>query len=145
MRINTTRFGRLEIDLHERLLFPAGILGLEECREWVLLADAENDALGWLQSTARREIALAVVSPRRFVPGFQLRVARSELAPLELADSRQAQVLVIVGKNETKITLNLKAPLVINLQRRVGRQVVANNDYPVRYELASPRKLLKTA
>src|SRR5947209_4673151 len=62
MRINTTRFGRLEIDVHERLLFPAGILGLEDCREWVLLADAENEALGWLQSTARREIALAVVA-----------------------------------------------------------------------------------
>jgi flagellar assembly factor FliW len=145
MRINTTRFGRLEIDPHERLVFPAGILGLEDCREWVLLADAENDALGWLQSTARREIALAVVSPRRFVPGFQLRVARSELAPLELADVRLAQVLVIVGKNETIITLNLKAPLVINLLRRVGRQVIANNNYPVQYELASPRTLLKTA
>src|SRR3977135_2307667 len=70
MRINTTRFGRLDIDPHERLLFPLGILGLEDCCEWVLLADAENDALGWLQSTARREIALAVVSPRRFVPGY---------------------------------------------------------------------------
>jgi flagellar assembly factor FliW len=145
MRINTTRFGRLEIHPHERLVFPAGILGLEDCREWVLLADAENDALGWLQSTARREIALAVVSARRFVPGFQLRVARSELAPLELADVRLAQVLVIVGKNETTITLNLKAPLVINLLRRVGRQVIANNNYPVQYELASPRTLLKTA
>src|SRR6266700_1496027 len=33
MRINTTRFGRLEIDPHERLVFPAGILGLEDCRE----------------------------------------------------------------------------------------------------------------
>jgi flagellar assembly factor FliW len=110
-----------------------------------LLADADNDALGWLQSTARREIALAVVSPRRFVTGYQLRVAKSELAPLELAELRQAQVLVVVGKSETSITLNLKAPLVINLPRRQGRQVVANNDYPVQYELSSPRKWLKSA
>ena len=50
---------------------------------------------------------------------------------------QDAKVLVIVGKNERSITLNLKAPLVINLDRRLGRQVVANNDYPVQYELSS--------
>ena len=72
-------------------------------------------------------------------------LAKSELAPLELAEIRQAQVLVVVGKSETSITLNLKAPLVINLPRRQGRQVVANNDYPVQYELSSPRKWLKSA
>ncbi|HEV2973179.1 MAG TPA: flagellar assembly protein FliW [Pirellulales bacterium] len=145
MWINTTRFGRLEVGANDRLLFPAGILGLEDCREWVLLADAENDALGWLQSTARREIAVAVISPRRFVAGYQLRVSRSELAPLELTEPRQAQVLVIVGKNEGTITLNLKAPLVVNLQRHLGRQVIANNDYPIQYELNVTRRLLKTA
>ncbi len=151
MNISTTRFGRLELKTEELLVFPSGILGLEDCREWVLLADAENDALGWLQSTTRREVALAVVSPRRFVPGYQARISRSELAPLDLADVRQAQVLVVVGKNEGGITLNLKAPLVINLQRRTGRQVIANGEQPIQFELASPaavvreRSLLKTA
>lgn len=151
MNISTTRFGRLEIKSEELLVFPSGILGLEDCREWVLLADAENDALGWLQSTTRREVALAVVSPRRFVPGYQARISRSELAPLDLADVRQAQVLVVVGKNERGITLNLKAPLVINLQRHMGRQVIANGEQPIQFELAGPtavvreRSLLKTA
>jgi flagellar assembly factor FliW len=145
MRINTTRFGRLDLDPKDRLRFPAGIVGLEDCQEWVVLADAGNDALGWLQSASRREIALPVVSPRRFVPNYQLRVARGELAPLELAALRDAHVIVIVGKNDSGITLNLKAPLVINLALRLGRQVIANNDYPIQFELHSPRRLLKTA
>jgi flagellar assembly factor FliW len=151
MNISTTRFGRLDVKSEELLVFPAGILGLEDCREWVLLADADNDALGWLQSTTRREVALAVVSPRRFVPGYQARISRSELAPLDLADVRQAQVLVIVGKNDRSITLNLKAPLVINLQRHMGRQVIANGEQPIQFELAGravatrDRSLLKTA
>jgi flagellar assembly factor FliW len=150
MFIQTTRFGRLEIASHDVLVFPAGVPGLEDCREWVLLADSGNDALGWLQSTTRREIALAVVSPRRFVAGYQIRMARSELAPLELTEVREAQVLVIVGKNDRGITLNLKAPLVINLVRRLGRQVVANGDQPIQYELGAVQPIaqvprLKTA
>ena len=135
MRIRTTRFGPLDIEPEDILGFPAGLLGLEDCRHWVLLADATNDALGWLQSTSRAEVALAVVSPRRFVPDYQFRVYRSELLPLELARTQDAQVLAIVGKNERSITLNLKAPVVINLHRRLGRQVIANGDHPVQFEL----------
>ena len=143
MDIKTTRFGTLAIEADDVLDFPAGMLGLEGCRQWVLLADAQNDVLGWLQSTSQPEVALAVVSPRRFVPDYQVRIARSELAPLALEEVRQAKVLVIVGKNEQSITLNLKAPLVINLRHRVGRQVITNSDHAVQHELARETQPLK--
>ncbi len=135
MEIQTTRFGKLGIEAGDVLVFPTGILGMELCRQWVLLADAQNDALGWLQSTTHPEVAFAVVSPRRFVPDYQLRVARSELTPLLLDQVNEAKVLVIVGKNELAITLNLKAPLVINLDKRLGRQVVSNGELPLQFEL----------
>ena len=143
MDIQTTRFATVAIEADDILHFPAGLAGLEDCRHWVLLADAVNDALGWLQSTSRPEVALAVVTPRRFVPDYQVRLARVELAPLAIMQVQDAKVLVIVGKNERSITLNLKAPLVINLDRRLGRQVVANNDYSVQFELSSEATLLK--
>jgi flagellar assembly factor FliW len=146
MKIETTRFGSVEIEPDDLLQFPAGLLGLEHCRHWVLLADAENDALGWLQCTSRAEIAFAVVCPRRFVPEYQVRISRGELSPLELAEVREAQVLAIVGKNERGITLNLKAPVVLNLPRRLGRQVITNGDQPIQYPLVSaPATLRKTA
>ena len=146
MHISTTRFGTLKIEADDLIHFPKGVLGLEDCRHWVLLADSQNDSLGWLQSVSHEEIALAVVSPRRFVPGYQLRVYKNELAPLELKQVTQAQVLVVVGKNDRAITLNLKAPLVVNLERRLGRQVVSNAEQPVQYELqADPLPLRKIA
>ncbi len=135
MEILTTRFGKLTVEADDVLNFPAGMLGLEDCREWVLLGDAQNDALGWLQSVSRPEIALAVVTPRRFVPDYQARVSRGELAPLALGDAARAKVLVIVGKNDRSITLNLKAPLVVNLDERLGRQVIINGEQSVQYEL----------
>jgi flagellar assembly factor FliW len=143
MEIPTSRFGPVKIAPSDVLHFPAGLLGLDDCSAWVLLADSENDSLGWLQSTTRPEVALAVVSPRRFVPEYQLRVTRGELGSVlsELVDD--VHVLVIVGKNANGITLNLKAPLVVHRRQRIGRQVVASGDQPVQYELCreiSPRK-----
>lgn len=139
MEILTSRFGPVEIARDEVIQFEAGLPGLDDCTSWVLLGDAHNDALGWLQSTSHPEVALAVVSPRRFVPGYQLRVPRGELGPA-LCDRLDAvQVLAIVGKNERGITLNLKAPLVIDVRRRLGRQVVASGNQPVQYELPHER------
>ena len=140
MEIHTTRFGTVDVEPNDVILFPTGMLGLDDCLHWVLLVDAENEALGWLQSTTHGDVALAVVSPRRFVPDYDVRVARDELAPLALASLDEAHVLVVVGKTGSAITLNLKAPLVINLRRRLGCQVVHNGDHPLRYELCAPQQ-----
>ncbi|HEX4129993.1 MAG TPA: flagellar assembly protein FliW [Pirellulales bacterium] len=136
MLIRTTRFGSLEMDADETIQFPKGLLGLEDCHTWVLLGDAHNAALGWLQSTTRPDVALAVVSPRRFVPDYQFRVVRSDLKVVALADARDAQILVIVGKNHRGATLNLKAPIVVNVAARTACQVIAQGELPLQYELA---------
>jgi flagellar assembly factor FliW len=143
MRIATTRFGSVEVEADDVVRFPEGLLGLADCRDWVFLADAQDDALAWMQSLNRAEIAVAVVGPRRFVPGYRVRVARRELEPLKLDDVGAAQVLVVVGRTDRSVTLNLKAPLVINLQRRLGRQVVANGELPLRHELGGAQPMLK--
>ncbi len=107
MELHTTRFGTVTIGADDIIDFPTGLLGLDDCRRWVLLADAHNDALGWLQCTTRPDVALAVVSPRRFVPGYQVRVARSEWESLAAATAADGHVLVIVSKSEGSLTLNL--------------------------------------
>ncbi len=77
------------------------------------------------------------------MPGYQVRVSRGELKSLDLKDLRQAEVLVIVSRNEYELTLNLKAPLVINLEQRLGRQVISNADQSVQYPLETPRTVLR--
>src|SRR6185436_20161866 len=110
-------------------------LGLEDCHRWVLLADGDNEALAWLQSTSRPEVALAVVHPKRFVPQYQLRVGRRDLEPLSLTTLADAEVLAIVSSHQDDLTLNLKAPLVINVSRRLGRQVTTESDATVQHSL----------
>ena len=135
MNITTTRFGCLLVYEGDVLTFVDGLIGMEDCRRWVLLADAQNRALGWLQSLDRPEVALAVVSPRRFVPGFQCRVARRDIRPLELENANDAQVLAIMSRVESSLALNLKAPLVIHLAKRIGRQIVTRDDHAVQHKL----------
>jgi len=137
MQIQTSRFGPIEIERDDILLFSKGLIGFENHRHWVLLADAGNEAVAWLQSLHDPEIALPVVSPRRFVPGYQVRIARGQLTPLEMAALDQAFVLTVLGGDSQQLTLNLKAPIIINLDRRIGRQVVTIDEQPLQLALPS--------
>jgi flagellar assembly factor FliW len=135
MRIETKHFGPVEIEVDDILVFPHGLIALEECRHWVLLADAENASLAWLQCVTQPEMSLPVVSPRRFAPEYQVRVTRGQLAPLELSQFDQAYVLAVVSRGDEELTLNLKAPLIVNLGRRIGRQVITTDEQPIAFEL----------
>ena len=137
MEIQTTRFGPVSIEPDDILLFPSGLPGMVGSLHWVLLADTGNDALGWLQNISRPELAFAVASPGRFVADYQVRVAKSEILPLQLRSPQDAQVLAIISKTDNTLTINLKAPLLFNLERRLGRQVVVNDDQPLQHVIAS--------
>jgi len=143
MEILTSRFGKVTLDKEDIIRFPAGLIGFTDCRQWVLLADRRNDAVAWLQCVDKPDVALALVSPRRFLPHYKLRVTRQELAPLELADFSSAKVLAVVGKTDRGLTLNLQAPLVINPDRRLGHQVLAQGELPLRHELESGKAVLR--
>lgn len=147
MDVFTTRFGVLSVQPHDEIVFENGLIGLEDCRRWVVLTDSNNGALGWLQNLDQGHIALGVVSPRRFVPDYQLRIDRADLRTLGLVTIRDAEVVVIASRQPSGqtsnpsnghtngLTLNLRAPLVINVEKRLGCQVIAKDEHPVQYPL----------
>lgn len=145
MEVITSRFGALQAAAADILSFEQGLIGLRQFRRWVVLADAQNSALGWLQCVDDPDMALGVVSPRRFVPDYQLRVSRQDLTPLGLASAGEAQIVVIVSRHPEGLSLNLRAPLVINVEGRRGRQVISKDPLPVQFALPARSELLRAA
>lgn len=137
MKIQTSRFGNVDIQPDDILFFRGGILGFEECQHWVILADAGNRSVAWLQSMQSAEIALPVVSPRRFVPEYQVRIDPIDIEMLHLGSVNQAYVLSVVSRDTDVLTLNLRAPIIINLDRRLGCQVITSDQQPIQYELTA--------
>ncbi|MEM9660383.1 MAG: flagellar assembly protein FliW, partial [Planctomycetota bacterium] len=138
MDVITTRFGRLSIDPEDLLTFEQGIIGLRDLRRWLVLADSQNALLGWLQSVDSAETALGIVNPRRFLPDYRVRVGRRDIQTLQLTHVRDAHVLAVISRSAGGLSLNLRAPLVVNVEGRCGCQVIARDDYPVKFLLAEP-------
>jgi flagellar assembly factor FliW len=137
MQIRTTHFGVVQIAVSDIFQFPHGLIGFEDHRRWVLLADESNDAVGWLQSAAKSDLALPVISPRRLLPDYRFHLHSEQLSPLKLEQGEKLFVLNIVSQNEGDLTANLKAPVIVNLDRRLVCQVTATEDHPLRHVLGS--------
>ena len=135
MEIRTSRFGTLNIDSQAILLFPDGVIGFSGHRHWVLLREGKSASFGWLQSLSDPETAFAVVTPSAYVPDYQLRFHRDEMSSLPWSASDESLVLAIVSRNEDRLTINLKAPILINLDRCIGRQLLTCDDQPIQYAL----------
>ncbi|MCO6459389.1 MAG: flagellar assembly protein FliW [Pirellulaceae bacterium] len=143
MEISSTRFGTVRIEAEDVLHFPQGLIGFETCCHWILLADSANDAVAWLQCISRPDVALPVVSPRRYVRDYRLQVAAAELETLDPSGRGEIYVLAILGHDQGRWTLNLKAPVIVNLSTRCGRQVVAQDDQPLQLQLPAVSPLLR--
>ena len=143
MQFETAKFGQIEIDPECILLLPHGLIGFEQHRHWVLLSDAESDAVGWLQSLRDPQTAFLVATPQRFVPDYRVRVSREEFETLPWSSEDKTIAVAIVNKHADDFTINLKSPVLINLDRCIGRQVVVLDDQPLQHLISAQAPLLR--
>ena len=139
MRIETQRFGTITLDQEQLFLFPAGLIGMEALRDWALLPDLENPAVAWLQSASRGDRALPLISPRAFFEDYRVQVSRRELAGLHMKPGAEMYVLSTIAGHGGKLTTNLRSPILLNLSRRLGCQVITDNQQPLQQGITTLR------
>lgn len=136
MNLETTRFGNVEIDDDRVINFPSGLLGFSSYSKFVLLQPDEQGVFFWLQSTEAPDLAFVVTDPALWITDYQANIRKDQMEELGMGEIADAQVLVIVNKRDDSITSNLQGPLVINVQGRVGMQLVlADKRWSTRHEL----------
>jgi flagellar assembly factor FliW len=136
--VKTGRFGSIEAGDSEIIRVPLGILGLAESKRFCLVDPGDDTLILWLQSIDQPEIAIPVLEPKIFKPDYAVRLSAAELRELELENINQSAVFSIltIGEDATQMTGNLRAPLVINLKKQIGRQVVLQeNEYSLRHPM----------
>lgn len=137
MKIQTSRFGEVDIDDGDVIDFDLGPLGFEDKHQWVLI---ENGLLGWLQSAEDPGLAFVVGNPFDFYSDYEFVVGDKDLEPLQIDSEKDVSVLSIISvpPKVENMTINLLAPIVINVRDRRAKQVILNNNkYSVRHYVYS--------
>jgi flagellar assembly factor FliW len=120
--------------------FPDGILGFPEVEDYLLMS-TELEGVYWLQARGCSPLSFVLADPFGMVPGFSLDLGDAELGPLAASNPADLAVLAILTlrQNGDDVTANLQGPVVIDLKRRLGRQIVlADSPWGVRHAVAFP-------
>jgi len=134
-----TRFGAVEYEELDVLTFSEGLIGFPALTQFLLLSHGPQSPFQWLQSVEEPGIAFLVVDPTSFVDGYEPEIDDLQAAILQLKDETPRLLRTtarVIGKPAEELSLNLAAPIVMNLETRTGKQVVLDNEaYNIRHRV----------
>lgn len=140
MKIDSPRFGTLEVEPSKVIEFPRGLPGFEHCRRFSLFhPEGEDPKYFILQSLDDADVAFHIADPARFGFSYEIALSDEEAAELQFSDPTSIVVTVMLSRSapDTPLSANLNSPLVINLASRRGLQhVFAQLNYAVKQKPA---------
>ncbi len=141
MKVNTRIFGEIEVEEEKLIQFANGIVGFPELKDFALIYDEEKGTdsdVRWMQSIQEPNFAIPVIDPLAIKPDYnpvvedELLNSVGEINPAELL----VLVTITVPKEITQMSINLRAPIVINAAVKKACQIIVEGeDYPVKFPI----------
>ncbi len=149
MIIETRVFGEVDIDPAKIIHFENGIVGFPDLQDFALIHDSDqgdNAGIRWMQSIEEPAFAMPVMDPLTVKADYNPEVDDEVLKPIGKLDSEEILVLVTVTvpKDLKKMSVNLRAPIIINVGERKAVQIIFEGDeyqikFPI-YDILDARK-----
>lgn len=123
MKIQNKQFGEIEYSEDSILKFKEGIIGFEELNNFILI-NAKDSFFSWLTSIDQPEIIF---------PLFPIELLQEEI---NKENNFEPFGIVKLDKQPERITINLKAPVFIDQNQKIGFQKISESeelplDYPL--------------
>lgn len=133
MIVNTRVFGEIEIQDDKIITFESGIIGFSDLKKFALIFDEEKGDsrnIIWLQSIDEPAFAMPVMNPLTIKENYNPLVEEELLSTIGKLEPENTLVMVTVTVPQVieNISINLKAPLVINAETRKAVQVIVENE-----------------
>ncbi len=139
VRINSTKFGELEIDKKVIFNFISPIIGFEDLSKYALIDYKPDSPFKWLQSIEQVDLAFPITLCCFFQIDYSFNIPDKEAEELEIENPDDVFVFNIANipsSDPKAATINMLAPIVVNLKNNKAMQIVLKNtDFDVRYRL----------
>ena len=139
MTIQTKHFGEIEVTDDDVLEFIGGVPGFDGTKYVILNnSNQENNPFVWLQSMEDPNIALVLVNTFMLYPDYAPDVDDELLKDLEFSQREELVVfnVMVIPEKVEDMTVNLKAPIIINNTNHKAIQVICDNsDYEIKHKV----------
>lgn len=147
MRVGTRLFGEIDIEDDKVITLHSGLIGFPEMKKFTLIYDEQKKGnIMWFQSLDEPQFAMPVLDPNLLEIEYNPVVNDELLSPLgELReDNLFVLVTLTVPADVKKMTVNLRAPMVINTDTMLADQIMVEDDEaPIRFPIYDVLKKAK--
>lgn len=119
-----------------KVYFEEGIPGFLHLHFFELVQQDSDTPFFVLHSLEEEHISFWVVDPFSFFKTYEFDLQDQVKERLRIEEGTPIAVVNIVTNRPDEVTVNLRAPIIINLQNGMAKQVILNDDnYQVRHVL----------
>lgn len=137
MVLKTKYHGDIEYEENQIINFKKGILSFENLKNFILFPLKGNEFFNVLHSIENTSIGFIVASPFSIKEDYTFELPNKIIEELQINDSTEVLVqnILTVNSDIEKTTINLRAPLIININSKLGEQIILNDE---RYFIKTP-------
>lgn len=138
MNMETRDFGEISISEEDTISFISGIYGFDDYKKYIILKDSPEDDIMFLQSLDNMELSFVLIDPYAVFIDYNPTLNEDDLCELNSTGTElKFLVIAIIKENIKESVVNLKSPIAINPKNRTAKQVILQNEYPLRYNIMS--------
>jgi flagellar assembly factor FliW len=119
------------------ITFPSGVPGFEKSRQFVIVSILEYSPFEWIVCIDGSKLRFAIINPMLFDSTYAPVMVKEQLDDLQIEkpDDVLLYVIVTIKENPLESTANLVGPLMINRLKRLGKQIIIEDE---RYTTQEP-------
>ena len=126
-KVNTSRFGEIEVDESKIVHFKDGIPAFEDEHEFIILPYEEESPYYFMQSLKTPDLAFLLTIPFLFFQDYTFEIDDETVKELGITDQDKVfyySMVTIPNGSIRYMTANLVAPVVLNSDNMKAKQVV---------------------
>jgi flagellar assembly factor FliW len=130
-------FKDLVYSKNDVITFPSGIPGFEKNREFVIVSLPEYAPFEWLVCVDGTRLRFAIINPLLFAQEYSPNMQKEQIEDLGIENPEDVlfYVIVTIRENPLESTANLIGPVVVNKTKKLGKQVIIEDE---RYSTQEP-------
>ena len=134
--IHSPKLGEVKYKEDDLITLTTPLLGFAELSDYLIISNSDYFPFLWLQSVEDPSVCFILIEPNPFFEGYAPNINKRELKVLGNITELKIFCIVVIPEDPQMATANLRAPLVVNFERKIAKQIVLDDDkYNIRSRL----------
>ena len=139
MKIDTVKFGEIEIEEERIFNFVLPIIGFDDLTKYLIVDPNQDSLFKWLQAVDEPGLAFPIISVAALDYDYSIDLSDNVVSSLEITNPESLLVMNITSipqENPHGTTINLLAPLIFNLDnQKAGQVILSGSGYDISYPM----------